>query len=274
MYYKGVPGYRQITRYRGTTMGTATFRADYAKFLITCDGDLWREWYHELNNASHERKYKADWLKSHRVNRLWVGQDGRTETWAVDIWGEWAGIAECLSDRWWPCLRRYDVRAIVWDADEKAVQSLGTHLFNTIRSISVQTYSRPAAQKRMGRDRGGVGFAVGSHKSDCRITCYKRTGEPVALEYQITGQVLAKLMGEVNAVYEKAEGTIDRWQHLKTQCQAFGDGRLTRTLDAAGIGGYWPVLGPIPVPDLPPTQFAFLAQVEEPDLAPPPEYTG
>ena len=255
-------------------MGIASFRYDYAKFLIECTPELWAHWYQGLNLASHERKYSTEWLKSHKVNRLWYNAAANKETWSIDIWGEWAGIVDVLDAAWFPFLKRLDVRAIVWDADEAAVSSLGLHLFKNITSHNIRVFNTRPATKRLGRDRGGIGFAIGSHKSDLRISVYKRTGEPVALEYQMSGAFLERLKGEVCKQLAGGDDTVDYFFHLRERVKIAGETRLTRVLDAAGIGSYWPTLGSIPAPELPPTQYSFAPPLEGDDLPPLPEYTG
>lgn len=242
-------------------MGTAVYRYDYAKFLIECHPQDWAGWYGYLNRQSHERKYSTEWLKSHKVNRLWYNAAVDMETWSIDIWGEWAGIVEVLDDRWFACLKRLDARSIVWDADEAAVSSLGMHLYSAVTSFNVHVYNTRPAAKRMGRDRGGVGFAIGSHKSDLRISCYKRTGEPVALEFQMKGAYLERLKAETIARGKTRDNGCDPWLDLKYSVRDAGEARLERVLDAAGIGNYWPVIGPIEAPTLPPTQAAFLPEL-------------
>lgn len=255
-------------------MGTAIYRPDYAKFLIECHPQDWAGWYGNLNRTSHEVQFHGEWLKSHKVNRLWYNAAADKETWSIDIWGEWAGIVSYLEPHWFPLLKRFDVRAIVWDADETAVTSLGMHLYGAVTSLNIHVFNTRPAVKRMGRDRGGVGFAIGSHKSDLRISCYKRTREPVAMEFQMSGAYLKRMMARVIEQTSGAVEVSDLFFHLKNRVVAEGENRLERVLDAAGIGGYWPVIGPVPVPALPPTQAAFVAEAFDQELPPMPEFTG
>lgn len=244
-------------------MATVQFRYDYVKFLIQCEGDLWTTIYHGLNNLSHERKYKAEWLKSHKVNRLWYNPADGKETWAIDIWGEWAGIVELLDVHWLGWLKRADVRAIVWDANKDTVLDIGQHLQRNITSHNVNVFSTKPATKRLGRDRGGVGFAIGSHKSDLRITCYKRTGEPVAQEFQVSGAMLARLIGECQEQEQYYTGLYSIWEGLKVKMENEGQKRLMAVMEKGGIGTHWPVLGRHDIPRLPPTQGAFLAELSD-----------
>lgn len=246
-------------------MSTVTFRPDYAKFLIECDPDLWHQWYSELTRESHEYKAHGEWLKSHKVNRLWFNKEANLETWSIDIWGEWAGVVDRLPQAWLLFLKRYDVRAIIWDATKDTILDLGQHLQRNITSTNINVYSTRPASKRLGRDRGGVGFAIGSHKSDLRITCYKRTGEPVAQEYQCSGAMLSRLLtGVWNDLHTKG-GQVNLFKALERSICVEGNRRLNRVLEAAGVGTYWPVVGPADLPTLPPIQAVFIPEADQDD---------
>jgi hypothetical protein len=249
-------------------MSTVTFRPDYAKFLIECDADLWHHYYQELTRESHEFKAAGEWLKCHKVNRLWFNKESGNETWSIDIWGEWAGLVGRLPQQWLLFLKRYDVRAIIWDATRDTVLDLGQHLQRNITTYNVHVYNTKPASKRLGRDRGGVGFAIGSHKSDLRLTVYKRTGEPVAQEFQCSGAMLSRMVTQVwNDLHTKG-GEIDLFHALGREIRKEGERRINRVLEAAGVGTYWPVVGPADLPQLPPIQAAIFAEVD-PEYQPP-----
>jgi len=244
-------------------MATVTFRPDYAKFLIECPGDLWHQYYAELNRESHEMKVAGEWLKSHKVNRLWYNAESGNETWSIDIWGEWAAVVDRLPQKWLLFLKRYDVRAIIWDATKDTILDLGQHLQRNITSTNVNVYSTKPSSKRLGRDRGGVGFAIGSHKSDLRITCYKRTGEPVAQEFQCSGAMLSRLLTKVwNDLHTKGE-QVNLFKALEREIRTAGERRLSGVLEKAGVGTYWPVVGPSDLPQLPPIQGVFLPELTD-----------
>lgn len=244
-------------------MSTVNYRIDYAKFLITCAPENWHHYYSELNRESHEMKCSGEWLKSHKVNRLWYNADAGLETWSVDIWGEWAIIVDRLPINWVECLKRLDVRATIWDADKDTILNIGQHLQRHVTSHNINVFSTKPASKRLGRDRGGVGFAIGSHKSDLRITTYKRTGEPVAQEFQCSGAMLDRLRNDLLSKYANVWQTYSIWVGLKHMIEAEGQKRLARVMESAGIGTYWPVLGPADLPALPPIQSGFIPELTD-----------
>lgn len=246
----------------GKAMATVTFRHDYAKFMFECQPEVWNHLYRVLNETSHEMKFQGEWLKSHKTNRLHFNAEKGMETWVLEIWGEWAGIVEKLPAEWILSLKRFDARAIVWDADKDTILDLGQHLQRNVNSHNINVYNTKPATKRLGRDRGGVGFAIGSHKSDLRITCYKRTGEPVAQEFQCTGAMLLRLKMQAWDWYHKTGQSVDIWKNLSFRIQKEGNTRLQRVLESAGIGTYWPTIGAHDLPALPPLQSSLLVELE------------
>lgn len=246
-------------------MSSVIWRPDYAKFLIQCHPVNWTLFYQALNTRSHEFKAAGEWLKSHKVNRLWYNGEMDMETWSIDIWGEWAGIVRTLPVEWTQWLKRFDVRATIWDATEDTILDVGQHMQRNVTSHNINVFSTKKASKRLGRDRGGVGFAIGSHKSDLRITTYKRTGEPVAQEFQCSGAMLKRVVGEAAARHARSRGTTDIWVDIAFRIQTEGQRRLEAVLERAGIGTYWPVLGREDIPELPPIQSAFIPETEQDD---------
>lgn len=244
-------------------MATVTFRPDYAKFVFEVSTGLFDLHYRAFCELSHQMKFAGDFLKSHKTNRLWYNKDKDMETWTLEVWGEWAGIVEKLPADWVLLLKRYDVRAVVWDATKDTILDLGQHLQRNVNRYNVNVYNTKPASKRMGRDRGGVGFAIGSHKSDLRVTCYKRTGEPVAQEFQCTGAMLNGIKLASWDWYQKTSGTTDIWKNLTNLLRKRGNIRLSTVLENAGVGTYWPTVGPQDLPQLPPLQAGFIAEVQD-----------
>ncbi len=244
-------------------MSTVQFRPDYAKFLIEAQPEVWNHLYRVFCETSHEMKFAGEFLKSHKTNRLWYNAEKGMETWSLEIWGEWTGIVSKLPADWMLSLKRYDVRAIVWDAGKETILDLGQHLQRNVTSHNINVFSTKPATKRLGRDRGGVGFAIGSHKSDLRVTCYKRTGEPVAQEFQCTGAMLSRLKLASWDWYQKTSKSIDPWVNLSKRIEAEGNKRLMRVLESAGVGTYWPTIGAEDVPQLPPVSSSFLVELGE-----------
>ena len=242
-------------------MSTVRYRPDYAKFVFTVPAGTWHQYSTRFHEASHNLKFNGEWLKSHKMNP-WYGDAALgTETWSVDIWGEWAGIVEALPVHFFHYLRRFDVRAVIWDTDEETIISIGQHLQRHITSHNINVYSTKPAAKRMGRDRGGKGFAIGSHKSDLRVTVYKRTGEPCAQEFQCSGGMLRTSIELIEEAQREAKTVSSPWSALVRRIQSQGEIRTAKVFGAAGIGVHWPTFGPVELPVLPPSQSAFIAEL-------------
>lgn len=256
-------------------MSTVTFRPDYAKFTMELPRGLFSQYYRRLNELSHEKKFHGEWLKSHKVTAL-RSMSPEMETTVIEIWGEWAGLVRSLPfPEWGRFLRRFDVRAIVWDADKEAVLAVGQRLQRGNCGYNVEVFNSKPASKRMGRDRGGVGFRVGSRKSDLCMVIYKRSNEPVAIEYRYQAHALRSSVDWVMH-YIQADGKLfDPWSYLIERCASGGQIRLARVLDKVGIGSYWPTYATSKKDDYDQLQTSFVARVasEQPphflDDAPP-----
>ena len=255
-------------------MSDVIYRFDYARFKIEVAPENWEAIYNTFREARATFKASGDFDKSHKTNRLWFNAQAGKETWALDVWGEWAGIVWSLPEFWFKWLTRLDVRTTLWDADGDAVEALGVHLVKAKGPYNVHLFSSRSSTKRMGRDRGGSGFAIGSHKSDLRITVYKRASEPVACEFQMTGRYLAR---SVEAAYQNwldTSRTQGLWYRLKELVIEAGQHRFERALEQAGIGTYWPLTGPLPTPELPPLQSAMPLGGPDDDYTVTMQYTG
>lgn len=220
-------------------MSTITYRPDYVKMLFNLPRGLFSTYYQRITALSHERKFHGDWLSSHKVTAL-PSQDADAELTVVEIWGEWAGLARDFPAAWGHYLRRYDCRAIVWDADREAVLTVGQRLQRSDVGLNVEVFNSRPASKRLGRDRGGVGFRVGSRKSDLCVVCYKRGHEPVAQEVRLQGHILRNAVDLAEGSSADKSQTVSFWQSLTERAAFIGQRRLARVLERSGIGTYWP----------------------------------
>jgi hypothetical protein len=246
-------------------MPTVTYRPDYAKFVFVVQAGTWHQYSERFHEASHKAKFSGEWLKSHKMNP-WYGDAALgTETWSVDIWGEWAGLVEQLPVEFFRFLRRFDVRATVWDTDGDTIVSIGQHLVASVTSHNIHLFATKPATKRMGRDRGGKGFAIGSHKSDLRVTVYKRTGEPCAQEFQCSGTMLRNIVGDIADDPTIIPMERSPWRALIANIRTRGEQRVTSIWASAGLGVHWPVLGPTDLPKLPPIQSSALFRLPAAD---------
>lgn len=239
------------------------YRPDYAKFVFELPRGLFRQYYEEFCRESHNRKFKGDFLRSHHIQAL-PTMDADRERTVLEVWGEWAGLVSSLPfDAWAPALKRFDVRGIQWDADGQSVLDVGQCLQRATIGYNVEVFNSKSASKRMGRDRGGQGFRVGSRKSDLCLVVYKRGGEPTAVEFRFQGRILRRALEMTVATWEKDDRVFDRWARLVEYSAAWGDKRLTRAMEAAGLGTYWPTSEMLRGSDVMIAQRSFAAVVDE-----------
>jgi len=220
----------------------AKFYPDYAKLLLNCESDYFHVWYDGLKEAaSHlEGIFDVKFESVHKVNSFPTQHPGLF-IYTVDIWGEMAKTVTTIPFKAvYDKLRRFDIRTIMADVGEDSVLFTGQTLQASGTSYNVNVYSSKPTSKRLGKDRGGKGFAIGSHKSDLRISCYKRHGHPTAMEFQFTGKILKDVAQDVidslpaNAVLQAP------WELFAKKLQERGTNRLSHVLESAGIGTHWP----------------------------------
>lgn len=222
-------------------MSSVTFRPDYAKLLFELPRGLFSTYYTRFCSESHNHKYHGDFLKSHKVVAL-PNNNPEMETTILEVWGEWAGLVTAMPFRTWAgLLRRFDARAIVWDASEEAVLAVGQRLQRSDVGYNVEVFNSKPASKRLGRDRGGKGFRLGSRKSDMCVVVYKRTGEPAAQEYRLQSTLLRRQVTRVMTTMRREGDVVDEWRQFIGLCEKEGQRRLALVLERAGIGTYWPV---------------------------------
>lgn len=220
----------------------ARFYPDYAKLILTCEYDYFQVWYDGLKECAKQLEpiYDVKFETVHKVNSFPTQHPG-LYVYTVDIWGEMSKTVflipfKALADK----LRRFDVRTIMAEVDEEAILYTGQRLQASGSSYNINVYSSKPSSKRMGKDRGGKGFAIGSHKSDLRISCYKRHGHPTAMEFQFTGKILRDAAQETYDALPPTASQQAHWEYFQSKLQDRGNNRLVRVLEQAGIGTHWP----------------------------------
>lgn len=240
-------------------MSTVAYRFDYAKFVCTVPRGLWHSYYRAMNEESHKLKLHGEWLRSHKVT-AWPSQSPDYETTCIEIWGEWTAIVERLPfDVWAPWLKRLDVRAALWDVSGEAILHTGQTIQRASCGYNVEVFNSKPASKRLGRDRGGQGFRIGSRKSDICAVIYKRTGEPSAVEFRFQGQALRNLLTPNLELAASFGEVCSAWYALRDDARVKGERRLQVAYNAAGIGDYYPTFARVDVEGYSPLQQSFAA---------------
>lgn len=214
------------------------YRFDYLKFKFDTDPEHFSKLLDEIKAAYSLTHQEPPFDRFHKVN-LFHSHGNFTYTYFVDIWGEACALAHFLPrEPYFNCLKRCDVRAIEFDLTEEEIKLVGNQLTDHAGKYNIVTYYKKKGTKRLGRDRGGRGFAIGSHKSDLRIVYYKRTSEPSAVEFQYQGQKLINCIRGVLAADEELQFGSSSWLALKNLLSEEGEKRVRHVLKAADIASF------------------------------------
>lgn len=252
-------------------METSMWRLDYVKCVLDLPRGLWQQYYDALRRTVGGGKQGPEFERHHKVT-AWPTQDHNRETTCIEIWGEWAQVIRRMPfSIWGASVKRVDVRATMWDVTGDTVLALGQRLQRTTSSYNIETFRSKPASKRLGRDRGGEGFRVGSRKSDLCCVVYKRSTEPVAVEYRLTGQRLRVALEQTARSVQGYEDVMDPWACLIDHAQSYGNTRLKSVFRASGIEGYWDKWNVATLDDYLPSQHTLserLAQLDAEDHDP------
>lgn len=129
------------------------------------------------------------------VYRKWamVPRSGADSVTFLEFWGPSAEFVKYLDwDEWSPRLQRVDVKRSSEYIDEKTVLGLHSRLINQKGTQTLSLISSKSRSKRKGRDAGGTGLALGAHKSDLRVTVYRKPKESGSFEGQMRGRRLSE----------------------------------------------------------------------------------
>lgn len=224
-------------------MSTVSHRVDYAKFNFSATPERAQELYRsfiETVHAQPERVQRAGGWKLNALGPLGVGP----RRYNLEVWGL---VTQCIyllpPEPWVGMLTRVDYRAVLWEVTDTDLMAVGTALAQADCSYNVHVFSTKKRQKKGGRDAGGKGFAIGSHKSDLRISFYRHPNEQPAQEYQLSGEMLRRLK---LAALRDTSGEYSVRHILASICdqvKVIGAARTARVFEAGGLGTAWPDFG-------------------------------
>lgn len=194
-------------------------RADYVKFLFRGPVDLCEQYklrFIELISSGDEwdgpeSGYVAKPLRKHT--------DGNW-TYVFELFGPLSQVVKYFDWKTWSVmLERFDVKFDL-DINSDGVQALRSHLeVYGAGGRNVQTFNSRVRTKKDGRDAGGFGVAVGSHKSTSRLSAYKRGKEAGGVEYQLTGKPVDTAKGVINMLRgeQHEQACKDPWGEFEQQ---------------------------------------------------------
>lgn len=187
-------------------------RFDYVKATISLEYDraqeLAKEWYDTFDPA----RGANDAPRSANVGSVRRNQDG-TYLYVFEAWGEASQNIYLLGPaQWAQHLDRLDVRGpvtITREGIDRLYQHVSDHKAGR---KNVSLFSSRTRSKRKGRDTGGYGIAIGSHKSNLRTTFYVRGTEPGAYEFQCMQDALTTIInGNLSMLRPPASWDRDRF---------------------------------------------------------------
>lgn len=192
---------------------------DYAKFLFRGPLDLCEQYklrFIEVISCGSDEEEKNS---GYRAEPLRKHADGQW-TYVFEIYGPLSNIVRYLNWKSWsPLLQRMDVRWEV-EANSEGVKALRNQFEgHGAGGRNVQTFNSRIRTKKDGRDAGGFGVAVGSHKSTMRFSAYKRGKEKAACEVQFSGGKIDAAVALINGMAQRDIGLsmIDPWVELRRQ---------------------------------------------------------
>lgn len=184
------------------------FRVDYIKCTRSIHTEtavklrkLWDETFdqeHIYDGKAHQAKVQS------------VRSEGEGKyLYTFEAWGPTcANCVELDLQEWAPFIERVDIR-YTCPVTARGLDTL-YQVFTKSNSAhrNIQRFDTRPRTKERGRNAGGIGLALGSHKSDFRIVIYKRPSEPGALEFNLAGPQLDNAKRVASLMLAK---TNDRW---------------------------------------------------------------
>lgn len=174
-------------------------RFDYLRLFISHDHDIAQQAYGYLRKLLDEVKTWPN-VNGNYSFRPQYNNATQQREYFVDVWGSLAqGIIELAPDYVAAFgLRRVDVRMPLPEATEKGIAGVARVLAGRGKGRrNVNVFNSAPRSKEGGRNAGGMGIAIGSHKSDWRGSIYKRGSEPAAMEGQYQGKKLRDYCGNL-----------------------------------------------------------------------------
>jgi len=208
-------------------------RCDYAKFAVKLTVAAAVQAQQDFINAMEQHPEQGKEGKGYNITSVRRYDDG-TYLYVFETWGVQAEAIQYLDfDRWSKHLDRLDVRRDM-DVSPSGVNSIYNHLLeHKAGNRNVQLFNSRTRSKRQGRQSGGQGIAIGSHKSDFRMTVYKRGNERGAIEFQLQGKRIQDAV-KGTALVKSMDGlpfNESPWAFLIHTCDARGASTAEETFN-------------------------------------------
>lgn len=172
-------------------------RADYCKLLLHMDYDQFETWYKPIRTFWADRIAQGYVCRTPRVKPLGTVAGDNKRRYVVESWGlDASALLNRTIEAHSSNITRIDIRiGLEYLTYVDIVQLIDSFRSESSR-LSKYIYESPIRQRTDGRHGGGMGIAIGSHKSDVRVSVYKRANEYAAYEVQASGDVLKRILSE------------------------------------------------------------------------------
>lgn len=209
---------------------------DYAKFKLgPSDTEV-------QDQVSFARAALSQFEELHGIEPQWTvcvlpATKRRSKTVYLETWGETATFVAMLNPwAWLPKLVRADVKLPVAEMTELQILDDGKALVEKGGPYNIQLFNSRARSGKGGKSQGGVGFAIGSHKSNCRVSVYKKPHQTAGIEVQLQGPVLLRFVTRSLAAYKGvSHAPSDVWDALKRFIYLYGQERHVNAVVQASL---------------------------------------
>lgn len=170
-------------------------RCDKVTLLRDMEHDRFQTWYAAFRSQCEAIAEEAGVPLNISVRTRARDMAANTWKYEVDTWGEFSdALLRQLPDAYLDWVSRLDWRQPL-DVEPATLPRLDLFVRNHGRGKrNTQLFNTRPRIKKEGRNAGGQGWAMGSHKSDKRVVVYSKGGERGAVELNVSGASLSNLI--------------------------------------------------------------------------------
>ncbi len=220
-------------------MDLGYMRWDYLSLWFEMEPDQFHTHLARLDAIAAENPSCSDWKGMSKVKAIGQTASGKRR-YAVSAWGRGANIVSYLPVSYHTYIHRLDIKAWPEGYTMDDLKELRAQMLNKPCGYNLTMHDGKLRQKTDKRDAGGTSLGIGSHKSDLRVSIYGRGNENVCIEYQMSGDMLRRVLMDAAMSAENRRDPFVFWIMVKDKLQQLGTARYNRALDTAGISRWAP----------------------------------
>lgn len=220
-------------------MDLGYFRWDYISLWFEMEPDEFHQHLQQLDGIASAHPQCSDWKGMSKVKALGQTKDGRRR-YVISAWGRGANIVPYLPVSYHTHIHRLDIKAWPEGYTMDDLKELRAEMLNKPCGYNLTTHDGKLRQKTDKRDAGGTSLAIGSHKSDLRVSLYGRGQEKVCIEFQVSGDMLKRVFLDLATSPENRRDSFTFWVMVKERLQQLGVCRYNKALDNAGVSRWAP----------------------------------